>query len=93
MRTGEDITCEKSPLDPICSITAKTPVLQVMPWPTYHSMTDLDLRAVYAYLTALPAANACNTVADGCPGFSGKAAKSANYVYKNTPACPNPAPP
>jgi hypothetical protein len=93
MRTGEDITCEKSPLNPICSITPKTPVLQVMPWPTYHSMTDLDLRAVYAYLTALPAANACNTVADGCPGFSGKAAKSANYVYKNTPACPNPAPP
>jgi hypothetical protein len=64
-----------------------------MPWPTFHSMTDLDLRAIYVYLTALPPANACNTVADGCPGFSGKAAKSSNYVYKNTPACPNPAPP
>jgi hypothetical protein len=93
MRTGEDIHCEKSPHDPICSLGPPTPVLQVMPWPNFHSMTDLDLRAVYTYLTALPAANACNTVADGCPGFSGAAAKSATYVYKNTPACPNPAPP
>jgi hypothetical protein len=93
MRTGEDIHCNKFPHDPICKLGPPTPVLQVMPWPTYHSMTDLDLKAIYTHLTALPAANACNTVADGCPGFSGAAAKSATYVYKNTPACPNPAPP
>jgi hypothetical protein len=93
MRTGEDIHCEKSPLDPICSLGPPTPVLQVMPWPTYHSMTDFDLKAIYAYLRALPAANACNTVADGCPGFSGAAVGSATYVYPNTPDCPNPAPP
>jgi hypothetical protein len=93
MRTGEDIHCKKSPLDPICSLGPPTPVLQVMPWPNFHSMTDLDLRAVYDYLAALPAANACNTVTDGSPGFSGAAAKSATYVYKSTPACPNPAPP
>jgi hypothetical protein len=93
MRTGEDISCEKSPHDPICALGPPTPVLFVMPWPTYHSMTDQDLKAIYAYLSALPAANACNTVADGCPGFSGAAAGSATYVYANTADCPNPAPP
>lgn len=92
MRTGEDIHCEKEPADPICSLAEPGPptfVLQVMPWPTYHSMTDADLKAIYAYLTAIPPAAACNTVADGCPGFSGAAANSANYVYPNTPDCPN----
>jgi hypothetical protein len=29
-------------------------VLQVMPWPAYAKMRDSDLRAVYAYLTAIP---------------------------------------
>ena len=87
MRTGEDIHCEKSPRDPICKLGPPTPVLQVMPWPTYHSMTDLDLKAIYTYLTALPAASACNTVADGCP------ASGAAYAYPNTLDCPNPAPP
>jgi hypothetical protein len=92
MRTGEDIHCEKDPSDPICSLPEPGPptfVLQVMPWPTYHSMTDADLKAIYAYLTAIPPATACNTVADGCPGFSGVAASSANYVFKDTPDCPN----
>lgn len=57
MRTGEDIHCEKEPTDPICSLPEPGPqtfVLQVMPWPTYHSMTDADLKAIYAYLTAIP---------------------------------------
>ena len=89
MRTGEDIHCEKFSSDPICKLGPDTPVLQVMPWPTYHSMTDADLKAIYAYLTAIPPATACNTVADGCPGFSGAAANSANYVFLNTPDCPN----
>src|ERR1700756_3787993 len=40
MRTGEDIHCEKFAADPICALGPDTPVLQVMPWPTYHSMTD-----------------------------------------------------
>jgi hypothetical protein len=91
MRTGEDIHCrnDHEPDDPICALGPPTAVLQVMPWPTYHSMTDADLSAIYAYLTAIPPAQACNTVADGCPGFSGKAANSANYVYPNTADCPN----
>jgi hypothetical protein len=76
MRTGEDIHCKKEPSDPICSLPEPGPqtfVLQVMPWPTYHSMTDADLKAIYAYLTAIPPASACNTVSNGCPGFSGDA--------------------
>ncbi len=93
MRTGEDIHCEKFPTDPICALGPDTPVLQVMPWPTYHSMTNDDLKAIYTYLTALPSAEPCNKVADGCPGFSGTAISSANYTYPSTPDCPNPAPP
>ena len=36
-------------------------VLQVMPWPVYQSMTDHDLRAIYEYLSSIPAisANTC----------------------------------
>ncbi len=30
------------------------PLLQVMPWPAYHNMTDHDLRAVYEYLRSIP---------------------------------------
>ena len=93
MRTGEDIHCEKDPGDPICALGPPTPVLQVMPWPTYHSMTDLYLKAIYAYLMAIPRASACNTVADGCPGYSGTAKSSTTYAYPNTEDCPNPAPP
>ena len=32
------------------------PLLQVMPWPTYQSMTDRDLRAMYEYLRSVPPA-------------------------------------
>jgi hypothetical protein len=41
MRTGQD------PDDP-------SRILQVMPWPYYGKMTDLDLRAIYEYLRAVP---------------------------------------
>jgi hypothetical protein len=30
-------------------------VLEVMPWPVYQAMTDRDLKAIYEYLTAIPA--------------------------------------
>lgn len=33
-------------------------LLQVMPWPVYQAMTDRDLRAMYEYLSAIPAINA-----------------------------------
>ena len=69
--------------DPLCSlqtfplpeapgagVSFNPDVLQSMPWPTYHSMTDNDLKAVYAYLSSLPQAKACNAAANGCAGFS-----------------------
>lgn len=30
------------------------PLLQVMPWPAYQSMTDHDIRAIYEYLRSIP---------------------------------------
>lgn len=42
MRTGHN------PLDPPGSL------LQVMPWPVVGKKTDLDLRAIYEYLSAIP---------------------------------------
>ncbi|HLX37504.1 MAG TPA: hypothetical protein VKR29_06860 [Candidatus Binataceae bacterium] len=94
MRTGEDIECESNMSDPICAIEPGAPhaPLQVMPWPAFHNMTDRDLKAVYAYLSALPSAVPCNTPADGCPGFSGTAMTSSTYTYTNSADCPNPAP-
>jgi hypothetical protein len=93
MRTGDDVHCDNDPSDPICGLGPPTPVLQVMTWPKLHSLTDRDLKAIYLYLTALPSADPCNTVSDGCPGFSGAAALSPIYIYANTNDCPNPGPP
>jgi hypothetical protein len=31
-----------------------SPLLQVMPWPVYQSMSDRDLHAIYEYLSAIP---------------------------------------
>jgi hypothetical protein len=89
-------------VDPVCSTpegagagTSFNPeVLQTMPWPTYHSMTDTDLKAIYAYLSALPQATACNTVDNGCAGWFGAAKKAGEvgtnrYRYANTDDCPN----
>jgi hypothetical protein len=59
MRTGEDL----DHLHPSCSATVTTNCLpppfdgsrlQIMPWVTYQSMTDHDLRAIYEYLSAIP---------------------------------------
>jgi hypothetical protein len=89
IRTGEDIHCEKDPSDPICSIGPDTAVLQVMPWPSYHNLTDFDIEAIYDYLSAVPPAKACNTPADGCPVIT----DNLHYTYPNTADCPNPPPP
>ena len=45
MRTGIDLNNAHPQLGPL---------LQVMPWPTYQSMTDRDLVAMYSYLSAIP---------------------------------------
>jgi hypothetical protein len=89
IRTGEDIHCEKYPSDPICAIGPDTAVLQIMPWPSYHNMTDFDLEAIYTYLSALPPASPCNTPANGCPVIT----DNLHYTYSNTADCPNPPPP
>lgn len=34
-----------------------SPLLQVMPWPTFQDMTERDLLAIYEYLSALPPAS------------------------------------
>jgi hypothetical protein len=47
MRTGVDL----DHLHPQIS-----PLLQVMPWPTFQSMTDQDLRAMYEYISTIPPA-------------------------------------
>jgi hypothetical protein len=109
MRTGADVSCNKQqpPLyggipDGVCNLPDPPGanvfynplVLQTMSWPTYHSLTDGDLKAIYAYLSALTTTTACNTAADGCPGFSGPNAGTPGvYHYTNTADCPNPPPP
>lgn len=109
MRQGTDVSCNKpnpptygGVPDPVCSIpeapgaghSFNPGVLQTMSWPTYHSMTDTDLKAIYAYLSALPQTTACNTVQNGCAGFFGEAKGAGEvgtnrYRYANTDDCPN----
>jgi hypothetical protein len=88
MRTGEDITCAKH--DPqnatFCARIDPPPpfnpyVLQTMPWPTFHNMNDRDLKAIYAYLSAVPHAEPCNIT---CP---------VNYQSTPDGTCPVPPPP
>ena len=45
MRTG---------IDPDHAHPQFGPYLQVMPWPVFQNMSDTDLRAIYAYLSAIP---------------------------------------
>jgi hypothetical protein len=41
-------------------------LLQVMPWPNYQNMTDDDLTAIYAYLSAIPTAQPASGIPGGC---------------------------
>jgi hypothetical protein len=47
IRTGIDLEHKHPKLGPL---------LQVMPWPTYQSLTDHELLAIYTYLKAIPPA-------------------------------------
>jgi hypothetical protein len=53
LRTGHD------PLDP------KFGLLAVMPWTSYRHMTNLDLEAIYAFLSAIPSATPGSCTATG----------------------------
>jgi len=88
-------------VDPVCSTpegagaghSFNAGVLQTMSWPTYHNMTDTDLKAIYAYLSSLPQSNACNTAEDGCSGWFGEAKTMGvvgqnAYAYANSDDCP-----
>ena len=59
IRTGIDM----DHIHPTCSATVTTnclpppfdgELLQIMPWPIYHNMTEHHLRAIYEYLSAIP---------------------------------------
>jgi hypothetical protein len=63
LRTGKDFdhlhpTCTKvtpTPMPPNCiPAPVDGELLQVMPWPTFQSMTDHQLDAIYEYLSAIP---------------------------------------
>lgn len=45
LRTGVDLRKLHAPISPL---------LQVMPWPVHQDMTDTDIEAIFAYLTAIP---------------------------------------
>jgi len=48
-------------------IPPNLPLLQVMPWPVYQSMTNHDLEAIYAFLGAIPHAEPCASVQEVKP--------------------------
>ncbi len=49
LRTGEDLK-HLAPFVP----SAGVDLLQTMPWPTFRSMTDRDILAIYEYLSSVP---------------------------------------
>lgn len=51
LRTGED--------DEPPAVPPGHDLLQVMPWPVYGKMSNLELRAIYEYLRAIPPAATC----------------------------------
>jgi hypothetical protein len=53
MKTGKDFDYQAGQPGP--------PLLQVMPWPDYRYMTDLELLAIYEYLRSIP------PLAPNCP--------------------------
>jgi hypothetical protein len=66
-------------------------LLQVMPWPTFKEMTDLDLQAIYEYVSAIPCLeggpgeppNRCGTPAPKISASAGpKNASTSNRQYQ-----------
>jgi hypothetical protein len=59
IRTGVDMdnlhpTCTGAPDGNCLPAPFDGALLQIMPWPIYHNMTNHDLRAIYEYLSAIP---------------------------------------
>jgi hypothetical protein len=69
--------------------TADGNLLQVMPWPTFSQMSDRDIEAIYAYLSAIPCIdNTTSTPPDGFPNElrndCGTAGVHANDAVKDS---------
>jgi hypothetical protein len=59
LRTGIDMdhlhpTCTGAPDGTCLPPPFDGDLLQIMPWPLHHNMTDHDIRAIYEYLSAIP---------------------------------------
>jgi hypothetical protein len=73
IRTGVDLdhlhpTCTGAPDGTCLPPPFDGALLQIMPWPIYHNMTNHDLRAIYEYLSAIPCIdNTTSTPPDGFP--------------------------
>ncbi|HET8897975.1 MAG TPA: hypothetical protein VFN09_04280 [Rhodanobacteraceae bacterium] len=59
MREGHDFDCVPGGPVPGC------PIMQVMPWPYHAQMNDNDLKAIYAYLGAIPHAEPASSGSSG----------------------------
>lgn len=47
-------TCSGAPNENCIPFPFNGALLQIMPWATFQSMTDLDIEAIYEYLSAIP---------------------------------------
>jgi hypothetical protein len=59
MRSGIDFdhvhpTCQGAPNGSCLPAPLDGALLQIMPWPTAHNMTERDLLAIYTYLSTIP---------------------------------------
>ena len=69
LRTGKDYdhlhpSCTGAPDGTCIPAPFNGELLQVMPWPTFQSMTDHDIRAIYEYLSSIPC---IDTMVNGAP--------------------------
>jgi hypothetical protein len=69
IRTGKDDdhlhpTCTGAPDGTCIPAPFNGDLLQVMPWPTFQSLTDHDIQAIYEYLSTIPC---IDTVVAGAP--------------------------
>jgi hypothetical protein len=69
LRTGKDYdhlhpTCKGAPNGTCLPAPFNGDLLQIMPWPSFQSMSDNDIRAIYEYLSAIPC---IDTIVKGQP--------------------------
>jgi hypothetical protein len=67
LRTGHDFdgvhpTCTGAPSGHCLPAPFDGSLLQIMPWPTFASMSDNDIKAIYEYLKAIPCISHSGTI-------------------------------